>query len=385
VFLLLFASANPLISSALGRMRLPPFSPETVARAIFLAGVLVVVWGSFRARRRRKLMALPEGRGTALPGVTPASVTLSLVVFNLLFGLQNGLDAAFLWSSADLPEGVTLAEYAHRGAYPLIGTAVLAGLFVLVALSPGSETARRPWVRRLVVLWVLQNLFLVASTMLRTIDYIAVYSLTELRIAALAWMALVGVGLALICWRMLRGKSAAWLLNANTAAAGVVLAAASIVDLGAVAARWNVAHASEVGGRGAALDLCYLNGLGGSALVPLTRLEARTPEGAFRDRVSFVRSTIEHDLGKLQASWRSSTLRERRQLAEARRIRREAGVPDDQLWTQPRRCDGALPPPPPPQPPGVTYMRPAPATVVTPDPTVAPPAPRPALTAPAQP
>jgi hypothetical protein len=197
-------------------------------------------------------------------------VTLSLVVFNLLFGLQNGLDAAFLWSSADLPEGVTLAEYAHRGAYPLIGTAVLAGLFVLVALSPGSETARRPWIRRLVVLWVLQNLFLVASTMLRTIDYIAVYSLTELRTAALAWMALVGVGLALICWRMLRGKSAAWLLNANTAAAGVVLAAASIVDLGAVAAGWNVAHAREVGGRGAALDLCYLNGLGGSALVPLT-------------------------------------------------------------------------------------------------------------------
>ena len=35
------------------------------------------------------------------------------------------------------------------------------------------------------LLWIAQNLLLVASTMLRTLDYVEAYSLTELRIAAL--------------------------------------------------------------------------------------------------------------------------------------------------------------------------------------------------------
>ncbi|WP_163595012.1 DUF4153 domain-containing protein, partial [Klebsiella pneumoniae] len=88
-------------------------------------------------------------------------------------------------------------------------------LFVLVALRPGSPSAADPTIRRLVVLWVAQNLLLVASSILRTLDYVAAYSLTSFRIAALAWMGLVAIGLALICWRMLAGRSAAWLINAN--------------------------------------------------------------------------------------------------------------------------------------------------------------------------
>ena len=106
--------------------------------------------------------AADDGGDHGLPGVSVASVTLSLILFNSLFALQNGLDLAFLWSGAGLPEGVTLAEYAHRGAYPLIATALLAGLFVLVTLRPGSETASAPLIRRLVVVWVGQNIFLAA-------------------------------------------------------------------------------------------------------------------------------------------------------------------------------------------------------------------------------
>ena len=116
------------------------------------------------------------------------------------------------------PISVTLAAYAHRGAYPLIATALLAGVFVLVTLRPGSDTAAVPLIRRLVVLWVGQNVFLVASSILRTLDYVDAYSLTRLRVAALLWMALVAVGLSLILWRMLSGKSATWLINANALA-----------------------------------------------------------------------------------------------------------------------------------------------------------------------
>lgn len=293
IFLWLFAQANPLIGNALASLALPTPDLDTILRLLLWAILLVLVWSTLRPRRPRWLnLAMPVADLKAMPGVSVASVTLSLIVFNALFALQNALDLVFLWSGAGLPDGVTLAEYVHRGAYPLIATALLAGLFVLVALRPGSATADAPLLRRLVTMWVAQNIFLVASSILRTFDYIEVYSLTRLRIAALLWMGLVAVGLALILWRMLRAKSASWLINANAVNAGIVLSACTVVDLGSVAATWNVRHAREVGGRGAALDLCYLERLGPSALVALVELEQRKLAPTFRQRVAVSRSGV---------------------------------------------------------------------------------------------
>ncbi|HYC98481.1 DUF4173 domain-containing protein [Brevundimonas sp.] len=323
VFLMLFASANPLISDALDQVRLPAFSVETILRAWFWGLVLLTVGATFRPRWRRKLIALPSFAGARMPGVTGASITLSLVVFNALFALQNGLDLAFLWSGAELPEGVTLAEYAHRGAYPLIATALLAGLFVLVALRPGSETAKRPLVRALVVLWVGQNMLLVASSLLRTADYIEAYALTRFRIAAMIWMVLVAAGLLLILWRMLRGKDGHWLIDANVRLMLVVLAAVSTVDLGAVAAAWNVRHAREIDGTGAELDLDYLRFLGAPALVSLVELEQTARDPELRDRAAAVRAELHADVRRRQSDWRVWTWRDARRLERIEALTRD--------------------------------------------------------------
>ena len=352
VFVGLFASANPLIGDLVARLRLPPLTDEAAARVIFWLAALIAVGGILRPRWRRRLVALPSLRGRSVPGGAAASVTLSLVVFNLLFAVQNGLDLAFLWSGAPLPDGVTLAAYAHRGAYPLIVTALLAGLFVLVFLRPGSETAARPPVRRLVMLWVGQNLLLVASSLLRTADYVEVYSLTRFRIAAMIWMVLVGVGLGLICWRLLRNRSANWLINANVGAALAVLAVVSAVDLGAVAASYNVRHAREIDGQGARLDLCYLDSLNGAALVSLVELERRVSDPELRDRVAAVRARQAAAMQARQAEWRGWRWRDARRLDRVARL--SADRPLAKPLPGPRDCDGRIVPPPPPVAPPLT-------------------------------
>ena len=357
IFLTLFAAANPVISQALSTIRLPDFSVDLFWRMLFWLMVLTLVWGVLRPRRRR---VLPVGKVkpvATLAGVSVASVTLSLVVFNALFAMQNGLDAVILWGGAGPPAGLTLAQYAHRGAYPLIATALLAGLFVLVALDPRRPTAKVPLIRILVVLWVAQNLFLVASSILRTVDYVEAYSLTRLRIAALVWMGLVGLGLVLICWRMLRGKSAAWLINANAAAALVVLVAACVVDLGSVAAAWNVRHAREVGGRGTELDVCYLSNLGPSALVSLVELERRSTSPELTDRVAWVREWGMIRLRERQSHWRGWTLRDALRLERINALKRERPLARSASAFE-RQCDGrptAAPPPPEPDPPSIVY------------------------------
>jgi len=347
IFLSLFAQANPLIGDFLSNVDFwPEFDIFTVLRAIFWVAILIAMWSVLRPPRfvlgRTRTEALQD---LALPGVSTASVAISLLAFNLIFALQNGLDLIFLWSGAALPDGMTLAEYAHRGAYPLIATALLAGLFVLVTLRPGAPTAASRPIRLLVTLWIGQNLLLVASTMLRTFDYVLAYSLTELRIAALIWMGLVALGLALICYRLLRGKSGAWLINANLLAAALVLAGCCWIDLGAVAAQWNVRHAREVGGTGAGIDLCYLNQLGPSALLPLIELESRQLPGELRERVQWVRSRAMDRLAESQADWHGWIWRNEGRLAEAQALtatlRLAHHAPDY------RQCDGRPFPPTP--------------------------------------
>lgn len=344
IFLALFAAANPVIGRALSILRPPAFGLDLVWRAAFWLAVATLAWGVLRPRRRRVLPAGRNRPAVDLAGVSVASVTLSLIVFNALFALQNGLDAVILWGGAGPPAGLTLAQYAHRGAYPLIATALLAGLFVLVALDPRMPTAKAPLIRVLVVAWVAQNLFLVASSILRTVDYVEAYSLTRLRIAALVWMALVGLGLVLICWRMLRGKSGAWLINANAGAALLVLAASCVVDLGAVAASWNVRHAREVGGQGAALDVCYLERLGPSALVSLVELERLSPPAELADRVAALRGSVLYDLQKQQSSWRGWTWRGARRLDRVSVLR--ARRPPYSGPTHEPECDGRVASPP---------------------------------------
>jgi hypothetical protein len=362
LFLSLFAAANPMIEQAFDAIRLPDFGVDLFVRMFLWAGIVILTWSTFRPRAfvTQAFPAMGEAE-VPLPNIPAATLTLSLVAFNAVFAIQNLLDLVFLWSGARLPDGMTLAEYAHRGAYPLIVTALLAALFVLIAFRQGSETARRPLVRRLVLLWIAQNVLLVASSILRTLDYIDVFTLTQLRIAALAWMLLVAIGLGLIWWRIVGDKSSRWLINANSAAAALMLSLLAAVDTGGVAAGWNVTHAREVGGRGAPLDLCYLRRLGRSALVPLAELEARTNDPAFLDRVSFTRRAVMEDLERAQAynadwSWRGA-----RRLAEAKRIaaasKRPAPLPlnrDCAGYIVPLRVEVAPPPPPPPFPPKLT-------------------------------
>lgn len=334
VFLALFASANPLIANAFAAIHFPDLSVAALHIVLWVV-VLLAIWPNLRPRNTvRRLADGTIGDGPSLPDVPRATLTLSLVTFNVIFAVENALDLAFLWSGAALPDGVTLADYAHRGAYPLIATALLAAGFVLVASRPGSAGEASRAVRRLIVVWVAQNVLLVASSVLRTLDYIAAYSLTQLRIAALAWMTLVAVGLVLIVWRMLRGRSTRWLVNANALVAVIVLAAASVNDLGTIAATWNVQHARHAED----LDLCYLDRLGSSALLPVIALERRAGGPMLRDTAASMRLRMMARLAEDQSDWHAWTWLGARRLARATTVLGPRPYRPGVL----RRCNGSI-------------------------------------------
>ena len=275
IFLSLLASANPLIENLVTRM-----NPHTLLeffeswRLAFWIAILCAIWPLLHRRVRRRpagqaqpVVADVERSGTDnLFGAK--AISRSLVLFNLLFAVQSVLDLTYLWAGANLPGGMRHAEYAHRGAYPLIATALLAAVFVLIAMRPNGPSENSRLIRPLVLTWIAQNILLVISSIFRLDLYIAAFSLTYLRLAALIWMALVAIGLVLILIQIVRRKSNAWLLSANAMALALVLYGCCFLNAPRLVATYNVEHCRKISGTGPDLDMEYLVSLGSAQILP---------------------------------------------------------------------------------------------------------------------
>ena len=287
VFLALFAAANPLIESWLAQVDLlDVLSRIDSGRIVLWSVVVVAAWPlvfvtAHLARPPAGAAAIhPSAPDEAAPAglFGEGAILRSLVLFNALFAVETVLDMTYLWGGVTLPDGMSYAGYAHRGAYPLVLTALLAGGFVIAAMRPGGRVEGLPLIRTLVHLWILQNVLLVGSAMLRLDSYVQVYSLTYWRVAAFVWMLLVAAGLVLLVLRIARRRSNAWLVSTNTAMLALVLYACSFVNFPYLIAAYNVAHCREISGKGQPLDAGYLMSLGPDIIPAIDEYRRRLPE-----------------------------------------------------------------------------------------------------------
>ncbi|MYL83486.1 DUF4173 domain-containing protein [Desulfovibrio aerotolerans] len=316
IFLALFAAANPLIGKVWRVVDLHflwrSLSP---ARVCFWLFVLGLVW---------PYLHMPSGRQPAMAGrgqtrhpisrridlgllLNPAVLLRSLLVFNALFAVQTGLDMAYLWGGLRLPDTLSYADYAHNGAYPLCGVTIIAAAFVLASSATFGAAGPCGRLRTLLLLWVGQNLFLVLSSVLRLDLYVAAYSLTTLRVAAFLWMGLVGLGLFLICLKIVYHKSSAWLIGVNALAVGVTLYCCCFVNFPLLIGQYNIAHASPQGVDGPSkLDEAYLIGLGPQAIPALdAAIAASSLGGRDATRLERARRSYAKALRAQQQDWRA--------------------------------------------------------------------------------
>lgn len=338
-FLVLFHVANPIIAQWLERLGrfvervlrtiyLP--SPE---RILFWLLSAIWIWALLRERPSWRRLSAHVQRllcGTrALSRATdtlraidtrqaarvaadwelagPAFLIRCLSLFNLLFLMHNLLDLRYLWAGAALPPGMTYAQYAHRGAYPLVATALLAATFVLATFRRNTTGPAMRWPRRLVLLWLGQNVFLTVSSVFRLCLYVRAYTLSRLRVAAAVWMVLIACGLLLIVWRIVRAHDNVWLLNANLGCLFAVLYVCCFCDIDGFIANYNVDHAWELAGEGPALDLKYLERLGPEAIPALERFcEHATPAARVR-KARELEAHLREQLAYELSEWRGWT------------------------------------------------------------------------------
>lgn len=317
IFVSLFSSANPLIEQALEKL---DFSKIAIAfepgRIMLWLIVAIGAWALLRPQYaklrpgKQKREVHTVRRESLFFG--ESSIRLSLILFNALFAIQTILDMAYLWGGVELPEGLSYAAYAHRGAYPLIVTALLAAGFVLVAMRKSGPGTRNKLIRVLVFVWVVQNILLCSSAILRLNLYVEIYSLTLLRVAAGIWMVLVALGLILILVKIFKHQSNRWLITANLCTLFLAFYVTALVDTRALIATYNVENSFEISGTGSTLDLDYMARLGPEALPAIDSYIEKSSDDdqAGRHSAEKIRKRLAYAFKNRPQGWRNWSLRD---------------------------------------------------------------------------
>ncbi|MEP4037977.1 DUF4173 domain-containing protein [Pseudophaeobacter sp.] len=242
VLITLLLQANPLLEQSL--VDILSFDLDLMVllqRVLFWGGTALMIWPFLVPTRIQKSpqakTTTPQNQKRLSFGLNAGSVLRALVMFNLILGVQSLMDLSILIGGAELPEGMTLARYAHRGAYPLLATAMLAGGFALAARPYLSSHAS---LKPLMMLWLGQNALLGLTSVLRLDLYVASFGLTYLRLYAMIWIGLVVAGLLLTAWQILKARSNRWLLLRCTGLGLGVLYLCAFVNFASVIAAQNL-------------------------------------------------------------------------------------------------------------------------------------------------
>jgi len=344
VFILLLSRADPVFASV---FKLPQIDVEVLVSHVFLIGAFT--WWSAGFVRGALLgvawrAALPEKLPVRL-GL--AEVTTSLGAVIALFALFVVLQLRWLFGGADVvlaTTGLTVAEYARRGFFELVGVTALVLPLILGtrALIDDEKVSRRHRALSLALIVLLAAI--IASALMRMKLYVDYFGLTTDRLyatALIAWLGLVSLALA-------RTVLGAW--SRPFAAMTVISGFVALFTLGAInpdqlVARVNLGRTTAEQG----VDYVYLSHLNGDAMpAVVSALNAAAPSASSCMAAKLIR---EKWVRREDTSWNLGARRGRaavlEHLTETEAQRLCAGVPASESPTPAPSTGASVPGVPP--------------------------------------
>lgn len=202
------------------------------------------------------------------------SGTLLFVLLNLLLLVVNVLDVQFLWLTHGIEAGMNHASAVHQSVGNLILSIVLAIILILFYFRGHVNfSAQNGWIRAMAYVWIIQNVFLVASTAFRNLEYIEMHSLTYKRIGVFVYLLLTLSGLLTTFIKVWMHKSNWYLFRVNGWSFFLVLIVSCYVNWDVMITRYNLSYSKTV-------DYDYLARL---SYANLPELLQHIPEAEYRD------------------------------------------------------------------------------------------------------
>jgi Arc/MetJ-type ribon-helix-helix transcriptional regulator len=223
------------------------FSPTAPEYLLWLASAWIA-GGLLRPLVRNSVFAAEESAGIGEEPVVSSSSEAALyaafrntlIALIVLFAAYLAFEYKTLWGRV-FPQGFYYAGYAHEGAAWLtLALALATGVLSAILRGGVLRDPRLPRLRKLAWIWSVENLLLAVAVYHRMNIYIGFNGMTRMRTVGLLGMTAVVVGFLLVVYKIMRGRSFAWLINRQlwTLAAAIYLYLVIPVD--ALAHAYNV-------------------------------------------------------------------------------------------------------------------------------------------------
>lgn len=187
---------------------------------------------------------------------------ISLVLLNILLLCINCIDVIYVWFGFEYNTDMNLSQYVHEGTGMLIFSIVLAMVLVLFFFRGNLNFYKKNrHLRYGAYAWLIQNMVLVVSVLIRDYYYITHMGLAYKRIGVLFFLLLVLIGLITVFMKIQQVKTTYYLLRINAWFAIGILIFSACVHWDEMIADYNLARKNVI-----PLDIKFLLSLSDKTL-----------------------------------------------------------------------------------------------------------------------
>lgn len=171
---------------------------------------------------------------------------LLLVLVNLLAAMVNVIDISWIWFGFRPDPDFDMSQFVHEGTYVLIFS-ILLSMAILFWFFRGNLNFYKmnPLLKKLALLWVVQNTLLALSVAIRNFHFMHYHGLAYLRIGVYFFLILTFFGLAMLFVKILRKKTFFFMFTRTAMAAYAMMIGLAVINWDGVIARHNIRHVQD--------------------------------------------------------------------------------------------------------------------------------------------
>lgn len=280
LFIFLYKNTNPVFALWTQYINFDWLSFEWL---MFTLGGMLLLYPFFKPRTINSLLEIdqlpelinPETKSKlnwlGIDKETSASAIL-FAILNILLFFVNGIDIYYLYFNQHLPSGMNHSDFVHEGIGSLI-TSILIGSFLLIYLFRAelNFSEKNTLIKALSILWLLQNLFLISSTLFRNQLYVEEFQLTYKRIGVFIYLLLAVFGILSLCYKIIKKKNLLFLFRINSLSFFIFFTLLSFIDFDRLITKFNIKNSKNY----EAIDKWYLTFLDGNNCDQLAELRKK--------------------------------------------------------------------------------------------------------------
>ncbi len=166
-------------------------------------------------------------------------------IINLMLAWQNFLEVKNVWFGFTWT-GQLLKGFVHEGTYLLI-FALLISIAITIYYLNGNLLFMKNngFFKALVILWIAQNLLMVAAVAVRNTYYVQFYALAYKRIFIYFFLFASTIALLSIIYKILNKKSVSFLISTNSISVYFIAILAACFNWDGIIARYNFNHSDK--------------------------------------------------------------------------------------------------------------------------------------------